>query len=216
MTIDSESRPSIYVLAGTNGAGKSSVAGATFRELGSNYFDPDEATRRILDVDPGPGFGEANRRAWHQGKRLLQTAIATHVDFAFETTLGGDTILSLLETAHNAGLAVRVWYVGLQGVDIHIARVRARVAEGGHDIPETKIRERYDRSRANLIRLLPRLTELRLYDNSEDSNPALGIAPQPRLILHAVDGAVRETCEVSAVPEWAKPIFMAALRHYSV
>lgn len=215
MTIDSELRPSIYVLAGTNGAGKSSVAGATVRALGSNYFNPDEATRRILHANPDLGLGEANSRAWGQGKRLLQTAITTHMDFAFETTLGGNTIPSLLETAHNAGVAVRIWYVGLQGVDLHIARVRARVAEGGHDIPETKIRERYDRSRANLIRLLPKLTELRLYDNSENSNPALEAVPQPRLILHAADGAVRETCEMSAVPEWAKPIFMAALQQYS-
>lgn len=215
MTIDSELRPSIYVLAGTNGAGKSSVAGATFRARGSNYFNPDEITRRILHANPDLGPGEANSRAWGQGKRLLQTAITTHMDFAFETTLGGNTIPSLLETAHNAGVAVRIWYVGLQGADLHIARVRARVAEGGHDIPETKIRERYDRSRANLIRLLPKLTELRLYDNSEEMNPARGIAPEPLLILHAVDGAVRETREMSAVPGWAKPIFMAALQQYS-
>jgi predicted ABC-type ATPase len=216
MTMDSELRPSIYVLAGTDGAGKSSVAGATFRARGSNYFNPDEATRRILDANPDLGLDEANTRAWGQGKRLLQTATTTHRDFAFETTLGGNTIPSMLETAHSAGLAVRVWYVGLQGADLHIARVGARVAEGGHDVPETKIRERYDRSRENLIRLLPRLTELRLYDNSEERNPAKGIAPRPRLILHAADGAVRETCEMPAVPGWAKPIFMAALRQYPV
>src|SRR2546422_5178074 len=51
--------------------------------------------------------------------------------------------------------------VGLSSAELHIARVRARVAKGGHDIPEPRIRDRYDRSRLNLIHLMARLTELR-------------------------------------------------------
>jgi predicted ABC-type ATPase len=112
-------------------------------------------------------------------------------------------------------LAVRVWFVGLQGPELHIARVKARVAHGGHDIPEARIRERYERSRQNLIRLLSRLTELRLFDNSQEGDLARGIAPAPRLLLYALDGRIVENCKVSEVPEWAKPIFLAALREYS-
>jgi predicted ABC-type ATPase len=69
---------------------------------------------------------------------------------------------------------VRVWYVGLSSPELHIARVRARVAKGGHDIPEPRIRERYDASRLNLIRLLPRLSELWVYDNSVEADPDAG------------------------------------------
>lgn len=207
-------RPSIVVLAGTNGAGKSSVAGAAIRERGSDYFNPDEATRRILDVNPGIGEREANSQAWLQGKRLLEDAIASRRNFAFETTLGGNTIPALLERAHDAGLAVRVWYVGLEGAELHVARVRSRVASGGHDIPEAKIRERYRRSRENLIRLLPKLTELRVFDNSAEGDPKADGAPSPRLILAMLDGKIQETCAVAEVPEWAKPIFVAAVRQY--
>lgn len=209
-----KARPSLYVLAGTNGAGKSSVAGATLRAHGASYFNPDEATRRILEASPGIDPGEANSRAWLEGKRLLQRAIAERLDFALETTLGGSTIAALLETAHRAGSAVRIWYVGLDGVDLHIARVRSRVADGGHDIPEVRIRERYDRSRENLIRLLPALTELLVLDNSGEGNPARGVAPNPRMLLHVVEGAIQEMCELSSVPGWAKPLLMAALREY--
>jgi predicted ABC-type ATPase len=46
-----------------------------------------------------------------------------------------------------AGTYARIWYVGLDTVERHIAHVRSRVARGGHDIPAPKIRERYDRSR---------------------------------------------------------------------
>jgi predicted ABC-type ATPase len=85
------------VVAGTNGAGKSSVAGAMFRQAGADYFNPDEATARILAANPDISTAEANSAAWHEGKHLLERAIAERLDFAFETTLGGHTISSLLQ-----------------------------------------------------------------------------------------------------------------------
>ena len=200
------------MLAGVNGAGKSSVAGATFRQSGADYFNPDEATRRILTANPGISLEEANSAAWLEGKRLLERAIAERLDYAFETTLGGNTVPRLLETALVAGIEVRIWFVGLSSPELHIARVRARVTAGGHDIPEAKIRERFDASRLNLIRRLPNLTELRVYDNSVESDPLRGEAPRLRLIVHVGEGIVRETCPLPEVPTWAKPIVLAALR----
>jgi predicted ABC-type ATPase len=207
-------KSSINVLAGTNGAGKSSVAGESIRARGGEYFNPDEATRRILEAEPAIGLEEANSRAWLLGRRLLENAITRRLEFAFETTLGGNTIPALLRRAHEAGLDVRMWYVGLDGPERHVSRVKARVARGGHDIPEEKIRERYDRSRDNLIRLLPILTELWLYDNTRESDLSRS-TPEPLLILHAVDGVILEACEAGDVSGWAKPIFVAALRQYS-
>lgn len=214
MTPRKEEPPSIYVLAGTNGAGKSSVAGAAIRERGADYFNPDEATRRILQANPGIDLREANSQAWQEGTRLLEKSISSRLTFAFETTLGGNTIPGLLENAHDAGLAVRIWFVGLQGPELHVARVRARVAAGGHDIPEIKIRERYDRARENLIRLLPKLTELHVFDNSADGDPKRGVAPRPRLIFSMLEEKVQETCDAAEVPEWAEPIFRSVLREY--
>ena len=100
------------------------------------------------------------------------------------------TITGLLERAAARGIEVRVWYVGLSSPELHIARVRARVAKGGHDIPEPRIRERYDASRLNLIRLLPSLTELWVYDNSVEADPDAGVAPEPRLVLHLRRGTI--------------------------
>lgn len=202
----------IYVLGGTNGAGKSSIAGEMFRKAGADYFNPDEAAKRILAVNPTINLAKANILAWNEGKRMLKRSIAERLNFAFETTLGGRTITSLLQAALLAEIEVRIWYVGLSSPEQHIRRVRARVAEGGHDIPEAIIRQRYDNSRINLIGLLPRITELKLYDNSEEANPSSGIAPEPRLILHLVKGQVVEICDLSTVPEWAKPVVAAALK----
>jgi predicted ABC-type ATPase len=202
----------VYVLAGTNGAGKSSVAGAAFNERGAQYFNPDEAARQILNADPGLTQEQANSAAWHQGRRLLERAIAERLNFAFETTLGGSTITVLLEQALAEGLEVRVWYAGLASPELHLARVRKRHSRGGHDIPEADIRRRYDTSRLNLVRLLPRLTELRVYDNSAEADPETGRSPSPLLVLHVVRGRLANPKDLSGTPEWAKPIVAAALR----
>jgi predicted ABC-type ATPase len=202
----------LYVLAGTNGAGKSSLAGAMFLQSGVEYFNPDQAARLILARNPGLDQAGANSAAWHQGRRLLERAIAEGKTFAFETTLGGTTITGLLQRALAAGRAVRVWYVGLASPDLHIARVRARVARGGHDIPAEQVRTRYDASRLNLIRLLPRLTELRVYDNSAEADPHAGVAPAPTLVLHMRQGRTVRSCPLAETPVWAKPILAAAMR----
>jgi len=186
--------------------------GATLLQQGVEYFNPDHAAQRILSANPGISQLEANSAAWHEGKRLLLRAITERLDFAFETTLGGKTITNLLDNALSEGIEVRIWYVGLDSVERHIARVRSRVAQGGHDIPKERIRERYTQSRLNLIRLMPRLTELLLYDNSEEADPRTGTGPEPHLILSLLHGKVGETCELTRVPQWAKPILAAALR----
>lgn len=201
----------IYVLAGTNGAGKSSVAGAMLLQQGVNYFNPDEAAMQIRSANPGVTHEEASRAAWHWGRRLLERAIAERLNFAFETTLGGHTIAALLESALSVGVEVRIWYAGLSSPELHIARVRSRVARGGHNIPDAKIRARYDRSRLNLIQLMPKLTELRVYDNSQEADPYAGVAPEPKLILHLARGEIVSSCELADTPEWAKPILRPAM-----
>jgi predicted ABC-type ATPase len=208
----SKRRSCIYVLAGTNGAGKSSVAGAMFRRSGADYFNPDEATARILAANPGIPIAEGNSAAWHQGKRLLERAIAERLDFAFETTLGGHTITALLHKALAAGIEVRIWFAGLSSPELHMARVQSRVARGGHDIAEAKIRERYDRSRINLIELMPRLTEVRVFDNSSEADPHAGRVPQPILILHLANRRIVQMIDLPETPQWARPLVAAAVK----
>ena len=199
------------MLAGVNGAGKSSIVGAMIRAAGADYYNPDEAAKALRDADPGLDQVAANAAAWHQGKRLLERAIADRLDFAFETTLGGNTIPRLLAEAASNGFEVRVWFVGLDTPEAHIARVRHRVRSGGHDIPEDAIRRRWRHSRQNLVQLLPALTELRVYDNSADADPATGHAPQPRLVLHVQRGRIVGPDDLASTPEWAQPIVAAAL-----
>jgi predicted ABC-type ATPase len=204
--------PRIYVLAGVNGAGKSSIGGAAFLDKGTEYFNPDEVARRQIAANPGLSQAEANSAAWHQGARLLKRAIDEGLHFAFETTLGGNTILRYLTEAAARGIEVHVWYVGLASVELHLKRVQARVRRGGHDIPEEMIRHRYERSRLNLIHLLPRLAALRVYDNSVEADPAAGHEPKPVLVLQMERGKIAGPADLSQTPDWAKPIVAAALK----
>ena len=204
--------PRIYVLAGVNGAGKSSLGGAAIRDLGGDYYNPDEAARNLTVANPRLGQTAANAKAWLIGKSLLEKAIANHLDFAFESTLGANTIPALLREAAQKGFEVHVWYVGLSSQALHIARVKLRVQKGGHDIPEADIRRRYDHSRLNFVDLLPHLAALRVYDNSADADPASGNAPEPVLVLHMERGKILNAADLPNTPDWAKPIVAAALK----
>ncbi|GLC28259.1 hypothetical protein rosag_47720 [Roseisolibacter agri] len=121
----------IRVFAGVNGAGKSSVPGATFRQAGLDYFNPDEAAQALIADAPSFSPLEANARAWRIGYDRLRQAADMGGAFAFETTLGGETITRELQRATGLGRPVDLWYVGLDSAERHIARVRARVARGG-------------------------------------------------------------------------------------
>lgn len=208
---DLRQTPHIYVLAGVNGAGKSSVGGAMLVEAGVEFYNPDNAAREFRSKLPGISQQEANALAWQEGRRLLERAIYERKDFAFETTLGGNTMASLLGKAHASGIDVRIWYVGLETAELHIARVRSRVGMGGHDIPEAKVRDRYARSRMKLIALLPHLAELRVFDNSEEGDPQKGQAPSPKLLLHMKWTKIVSSADLPLVPSWAKPILQAAI-----
>lgn len=197
------------MLAGVNGAGKSSLLGSLLREDGATWFNPDAFTRDLVEQGWSPQ--DANAQAWQEGVRRLRQAMDAGHDYAFETTLGATTIPRLLREACETH-TVAIWFCGLSTVELHIERVAARVAAGGHAIPEHKIRERYDASRANLIALLPHLAVLHVYDNSTPADAA-GQA-QPLLVLELDRAGLHYPAtleELAQVPDWAKPIVMAAL-----
>jgi predicted ABC-type ATPase len=210
-------RPVIFVLAGVNGAGKSSVGGAILKEHGLKWFNPDAFSRQR--VAQGVGKDAADAEAWAYGKSRLEAAIAGGTDFALkttlgETTLGGNTITALLARAAATHDVVMI-FCGLESVESHIARVALRVRHGGHDIPEQRIRERWTRARGNLISLLPHLKALQAFDNSLEAAPGKTIPP-PRLVLETAAGRVLhpapgDLAALKATPGWAKPIVEAAL-----
>ena len=119
--------PCFCVLAGANGAGKSTFAGDVFLRPHAKPVWPKGTITK-------------------QSKRL-ELAIAQRCDYSFQTPLSNKTVTGRLEMALSAGIEVRIWYVGLSSPELHIARVRARGTSGGKNIPDETIRNAYYRSR---------------------------------------------------------------------
>lgn len=201
----------IFVLAGVNGAGKSSIGGAALLARNVDYFNPDLAARTLLQEQTGMDPDTANAHAWALGRSGLERALREGGNFAFETTLGASTLPDILLAGARQGALVHVWYAGLASPELHIQRVGERVAAGGHAIPEQKIRSRYVSSRANLIRLMPWLASLRVYDNSAVADPKAGQRPLPLLLLNMQATRILSLIALDQVPQWAKPVVAAAL-----
>lgn len=206
-----ERRGRIVVAAGTNGAGKSVIAGEFLAARAGTYFNPDITAKAIMDGD-GVTLAEANAKAWNLGFEYLNRSIEHNEDFTFETTLGGNSMTQALLRAAASGLEVFIFYVGLDSPERHIARVAARVNRGGHPIPAEKIRERYPKSLANLIQLLTCASEVRIYDNSDESADG---TPRARLVLSMSRRQIvqpRLDTLIATAPDWARPVAAAAIR----
>ena len=206
-------RPVLFVLAGVNGAGKSSIGGHLLEREGLTWFNPDTFARELI-AETDCDQGEANAAAWKEGVRRLDEAIAQGRHHAFETTLGGRAVPARIMAATRSH-DVMVWFCGLSSPELHIARVKARVAAGGHDIPEARIRERYPMAQENLIALMPYLAHLQIYDNSVEVAFSEAV-PDPVRVVEMESGklvwpAPADLGSLQNTPEWAKPLLEAAL-----
>jgi predicted ABC-type ATPase len=207
-------RPVLFVLAGVNGAGKSSIGGHLLARNGLSWFNPDTFARE-LKAATGCEQETANANAWQESMRRLAESIAKGLNHAFETTLGGNSVTAKILQATKTH-DVLIWFCGLSSPELHISRVLARVAAGGHAIPEEKIRERYPLAQMNLIKLMPHVAYIKVYDNSAEAATD-GTVPDPILVLEMENGRIiwpapDDLNALQRAPEWTKPILEAALR----
>jgi len=154
-----------YIIAGPNGAGKTTFV----RE-----FLPKYATcREFLNADlmaVGLSPFDPNSAAIAAGRLLLarmRELIRQGKDFGFETTLAGKTYLPILRNMKDQGYRLHLFFLWLPNVDLAIGRVAHRVEQGGHNIPESVIRRRFDVGPGNLLTsYLPLFDTWLLFDSS--------------------------------------------------
>jgi predicted ABC-type ATPase len=179
--------PTVIVLAGSNGAGKTtasrSLLANTLRVM--TFVNADVIAQGLSGFDPDAAALRAGRIMLEQ----LHELAAQRATFAFETTLAGRTYAGWLDSLRATGYRIHLFYFWLNSPDLAIARVAARVQKGGHPIPETTIRRRYERSVRNLFKVyLPLVTGWKVYDNSAGGWPrmlAKGKRDQPAVVLDA-------------------------------
>jgi predicted ABC-type ATPase len=146
----SSTAPTIYLIAGCNGAGKTTFAKEFLpTELKClRFLNPDEIARGISPLDPQAGLFAAGRILLEQ----FRNYIARGESFTFESTLSGRTYVALLKEAKAAGFQIEAHYLVVLSPEFAMRRVRARVAMGGHDVSEEDVRRRFFRSRENFVR----------------------------------------------------------------
>ena len=155
MAHENMSKSLILVVAGPNGSGKSTIT----RLLPSNgvYINADELQKEHALTDL-----EAAQKAEALRNRLVEKK----ANFTFETVLSTERNILLLKKARENGYEVQCVYVLTCNADINVARIKGRVREGGHNVPEDKIRSRYSKALELLPQVIDACDRILIYDNS--------------------------------------------------
>jgi predicted ABC-type ATPase len=170
--------PTIYIIAGCNGAGKTTFAKEFLpHEVKClRFYNADEIARGLSPLDPSAGAIKAGRLLLNE----IRESLDRHETFALESTLSGKTYIRMFKRALSLGYEVELHYLWLSNVEQAIARVRRRVRMGGHDVPAADIRRRFKRSLIHLVNdYLPLATRWAIWDNR-------GL-PAKRLATSAID-----------------------------
>ncbi|WP_123592633.1 AAA family ATPase [Salinisphaera orenii] len=185
----------MYVLAGPNGAGKSTLYEQRIRPITAVPFvNADELRKERQAHGEALDAYEAARGAAEQREDYLDEKRS----FVTETVFSHQSKLELIRNAQARGFRVVVFHVNVQSADIAVARVRFRVTQGGHDVPEHKIRERYERNKQHIHGAVALADLAEIFDSSKANAPA-------RHILTFKKGQLDKA--VSHIPGWAKGIY---------
>lgn len=150
-----ERKPILLVIAGPNGSGKSTITG--WFDIVGEYTNADEMVAAT---------GMSNLDAAVLADQRRYAAIERHADLTFETVLSSEYKLEIVRKAKAEGYFIKGVFVLTTDPKINKSRVKSRVADGGHDVDESKITARYYKSLGNVPELLSLCDILHIYDNS--------------------------------------------------
>ncbi|PHR91921.1 MAG: hypothetical protein COA69_09730 [Robiginitomaculum sp.] len=188
-------RPTLIVLAGPNGSGKSTLYETRIRpDLSVPFINADIIQRDELnDTDMNAAY-----RAAELASKRRNEFLAQRKSFVTETVFSHPSKLDLIHEAKKLGYRIMVFHICVEHPDLSVARVSERVKEGGHPVPEEKIRQRYDRN-GPLIRQAALLSDIaHIYDNSKLNQP-------PERIMSFTAGKV--SFSVTRLPDWVLKIY---------
>ena len=188
-----ERRPLVIAIAGPNGDGKSTFYETQLAESGLRFVNADNLARQ-LDLDPYKAAAAADR--------VRRELAQMRESFVFETVFSdpvGDKV-DFLKSLEVDGYQVVLCYVGISSADVSDERVSMRVSKGGHDVPSSKIKERYARTLINLKRAIEQLGDVRVFDNDYLDYPY-------RLVAKCAYGRVVEVGQ--EVPAWLRGVLPA-------
>lgn len=150
-----DKKPEVFVFAGPNGSGKSTIT--QLAKIAGIYINADDIkkTNHCTDLE-----------AAILAEQMRENALAQKISFTFETVLSTDRNLKLLRRAKENGFFIRCVYVLTNDAETNVQRVQSRAENGGHSVPEDKIRSRYVKALALVPELVEVCDVMHIYDNS--------------------------------------------------
>ena len=158
-------QPNCYIIAGSNGAGKSTFATKFLPGYAGcvNFINPDLIARGLSPFVPEAAMAKAGRLVLEQ----IAESARVRADFAFETTLSGRSYARVLQRLRTDGYRLHMFYLWIPSAELALSRIRDRTESGGHDVPAADVRRRFGRTVTNLFRLYRPLVDLlQVFDNS--------------------------------------------------
>lgn len=180
----------LWLLAGGNGAGKSTFYRVALQPRGMALVNADNIAR---DIAPD-STEEASYAAAQLAEHLRHDLLDQGVSFCFETVFSHPSKIDFIARAKALGYEVILVFIHLDNTGLNKARVIQRVSEGGHKVPEDKIESRIPRTLAHIKTALPLADEVHLLDNSRADNPLQRIAMLK---------AGKPTTYTNPLPDWA-------------
>lgn len=178
------------LLAGPNGAGKSTLYQT---RVAPSFAGPFVNADLIQRDELKDASMEASYRAAEIAAERRASLLDARKSFVTETVFSHPSKLDIITDARTRGYIIVVMHVGVDGPDLSVARVRGRTEEGGHNVPEEKIRARYDRGQPLIRQAVLRADRGMVFDNSKLNQP-------PHLVLLFASGRLAQAEAV--LPDW--------------
>lgn len=183
-------KPSLVLLAGPNGAGNSTLYQTRVAPSFTGPFINADLIQRDELRDTSM---QASYRAAEIASERRASLLEARKSFATETVFSHPSKLEIINNAHACGYVVIVMHVGVDSPDLSVARVKARKTEGGHDVPEGKIRSRYERGQPLIRQAVLQADRGMIFDNS-------GLNTPPRSVLMFAAGRLVKAEPI--LPAW--------------
>ena len=186
----------LWLLAGGNGAGKTTFFNLYLAKYGIKFVNADSIAK---DMDPQRPEDTSYQAATITAK-IREDLIAQGISFCFETVFSHESKIDFLARAKANGYKIILVFIHLCDSSLNEARVKQRIAEGGHGVPPDKIHTRIPRTLKHIQTALSLVDDARILDNSSRDNPFRQI-----LVMKAGSYEVK----ADPLPKWAKDLLPA-------
>jgi predicted ABC-type ATPase len=156
--------PELFLIAGANGSGKTTLARELLPDYELDFVNADEIAQ---ELNPG-GVDKVRIAAGKEFFNKIDGLVSQRKSFAIETTLSGQYLARFIKDLKEKGYLITLIYIFLDNPEISIARIKVRVRNGGHFVPDQDVQRRFWRGKKNFWNIYKDLADYwEIYYNGE-------------------------------------------------